>query len=298
MTTGSGPAAFGTVAVAMVTPFDANGKLDLDGAAGLADRLVSGGCDGLVVSGTTGESPTTSDSEKSELLRAVVEGSAGRAKVIAGVGTNDTAHTLELAREAERAGADALLVVTPYYSKPSQAGLVAHFSTVADSTELPVMLYDIPGRSGIPIATETLLRLAEHDRILAVKDAKGDLYAAAEVMAATDLDYYSGDDPLNLPWLAMGAVGFVSVLGHWAPDRLAEMLASWNRGDTARAREINTSLLPLMRALHRFGGVCAVKAGLRLLGTDLGDPRLPQVPVDGADLELLAGDLAAAGVAA
>lgn len=298
MKTGRSPAAFGTVAVAMVTPFDANGKLDLDGAARLADRLITGGCDGLVVSGTTGESPTTSDNEKGELLRVVREAADGRAKVIAGVGTNDTAHTLELAREAERAGADALLVVTPYYSKPSQAGLVAHFSTVADATELPVMLYDIPGRSAIPIATETLLRLADHDRILAVKDAKGDLYAAAEVMAATDLDFYSGDDPLNLPWLAMGAVGFVSVLGHWAPDRLAEMLAAWNRGDTARAREVNDSLLPLMRALHRFGGVCAVKAGLRLLGADVGDPRLPQAALEAADIEILAADLAAAGVTA
>lgn len=298
MNTGNAPEAFGSVVVAMVTPFDADGKLDLDGAARLADRLISGGCDGLVISGTTGESPTTSDAEKSDLLRAVHQAADGRARVIAGVGTNDTAHTIELAREAERSGADALLVVTPYYSKPSQAGLVAHFEAVADATGLPNMLYDIPGRSAIPIATGTLLRLAEHDRIVAVKDAKGDLNAAAEVIAATDLLFYSGDDPLNLPWLSVGAVGFVSVLGHWAPDRLAALLDAWNRGDTVRAREINTSLLPLVRALHRFGGVCAVKAGLRVLGVDVGDPRLPQMALGEAEVEILAADLADAGVIA
>ena len=195
----------------MVTPFTADGALDPDAAARVATHLVDAGNDGLVISGTTGESPTTSDEEKDRLLRAVVEAVGDRAHVIAGVGTNDTAHTIELAKHAEKAGAAGVLLVTPYYSKPPQAGLFAHFTAAADATGLPAMLYDIPGRSGVSINTETVLRLAEHPRIVAMKDAKGDLPASTEVIARTDLAYYSGDDVLNLPLLSIGAVGMVSV---------------------------------------------------------------------------------------
>ena len=199
-------APFGRVLTAMVTPFTADGGLDLDSAQALASHLVDQGCDGLVISGTTGESPTTTDEEKDSLLRAVIEAVGDRATVVAGVGTYDTAHTVEGAKHAEKAGAAGLLVVTPYYSKPPQAGLVKHFTAVADATGLPAMLYDIPGRTGTPIRTETIIRLAEHPQIVAVKDAKGDLFATTEVLAATDLAYYSGDDALNLPLLALGAV--------------------------------------------------------------------------------------------
>src|SRR5262250_1892574 len=196
-------APFGRMLTAMITPFTADRALDTDGAARLATYLVDDmRNDGLVISGTTGESPTTTDQEKDRLLRAVIEAVGGRARVVAGVGTNDTAHTCELAKQAERAGADGLLVVTPYYNKPPQHGLVAHFTAVADTTALPVMLYDIPGRTGVPIATESLLQLAQHPRIVAVKDAKADLTAGSIVMTGTDLAFYSGDDLMNLPWLS------------------------------------------------------------------------------------------------
>src|SRR5690606_1024003 len=200
---------FGRVLTAMVTPFTADGALDLDGAQRLATHLVDAGNDGLIVNGTTGESPTTSDAEQADLVRAVVEAGGDRRPVVARVGTNDPRHSTELARSAERAGAHGLLVVTPYYNKPPQEGLYRHFTAVADAAELPVMLYDIPGRSGVPINTETIVRLAQHDRIVAVKDAKGDLFGASQVMNATDLAFYSGDDLLNLAWLSLGAAGFV-----------------------------------------------------------------------------------------
>src|SRR3954452_8825409 len=187
---------FGRMLTAMVTPFASDLSLDLDGAATLATHLVDAGNDGLVVNGTTGESPTTTDAEKESLVRAVAEAVGDRAHVVAGVGTNDTAHTVELARQAEKAGASGLLVVSPYYSKPPQAGLLAHFRRVADATSLPVMLYDIPGRTGVPIHTDTMLALGEHERIVAVKDAKGDLFETSRVLAGSDLVYYCGDDAL------------------------------------------------------------------------------------------------------
>src|SRR3954454_6959110 len=203
-------APFGRVLTALATPMPVDGSLDEEAIGALATHLVDRGSDGLVVSGTTGESPTTSDEEKERLIRAVVESVGDRAHIVAGVGTYDTAHTVELARQAEKAGAAGLLVVTPYYNKPPQAGLLNHFTLVADATGLPVMLYDIPGRSGVPITTETMLRLAEHERIVAVKDAKGDLYETSKVLATTDLAYYCGEDAINLPMLAIGAVGVVS----------------------------------------------------------------------------------------
>src|SRR5215207_2750145 len=237
-------APFGRLLTAMVTPFTAAGDLDLAGARRLAAHLVDvERNDGLVISGTTGESPTTTDEEKDRLLRAVVETVGDRAHVVAGVGTNDTVHTVHLAQAAEKAGATGLLVVTPYYNKPPQAGLVAHFRTVADATGLPAMLYDIPGRTGAEIATDTLLRLAEHPRIVAVKDAKDSLPASAVVLARTDLAYYSGTDALNLPLLSVGATGFVSVVAHVVGARLRDLLDAWAAGDAIRGREINAGLL-------------------------------------------------------
>lgn len=280
----------------MVTPFSAEGKLDIDTGVSLAHRLVDRGVDLLAISGTTGESPTTTESEKADLLRAVVDAVGNRATVIAGAGTYDTAHSVELARNAQRAGAHGLLVVTPYYSRPTQEGLYAHFTAVADATDLPVTLYDIPPRSVVPIASDTIRRLAEHPRIVAVKDAKGDLNAGAALIAETDLAFYSGDDMLNLPWLAMGAVGFISVIGHLVPERLREMVDAFTAGDVVRARDINTSLLWLNAAMARLGGVAMTKGGLRLLGIDAGEPRLPQIMPSPEQLEDLAADLRAAGV--
>ncbi|MFE6858711.1 4-hydroxy-tetrahydrodipicolinate synthase [Nocardia sp. NPDC057668] len=290
--------ASGTVGVAMVTPFTAEGKLDVDAGVALAARLVDNGVDLLAISGTTGESPTTTESEKFDLLRAVVDTVGDRATVIAGAGTYDTAHSIELARSAQRAGAHGLLVVTPYYSRPSQEGLLAHFTAVADATDLPVTLYDIPPRSIVPIASDTIRRLAEHPRIVAVKDAKGDLNAGAELIAETGLSYYSGDDVLNLPWLSVGAVGFISVIGHLVPDRLRALIDAYTAGDVVRAREINASMLPLNRAMARLGGVSMTKGALRLLGIETGEPRLPQIMPTTEQLDGLAVELRSAGVLA
>ena len=290
---------FGRMLTAMVTPFTRDGTLDTDAAARLAAELVDDlGNDGLVISGTTGESPTTSDDEKDRLLRAVVEAVGDRAHVLAGVGTNDTHHTIELARAAEKAGAAGLLVVTPYYNKPPQQSLLAHFTAVADSTGLPVMLYDIPGRSGVPIATETLLRLAEHPQIVANKDAKGDLFAAQQVMSRCELVYYSGDDALNLPLLSVGAVGAVSVTGHLVGDRIKAMIEAYERGDVALARELNDELVPVTEAnMTRTQGVIAVKAALEVQGRPGGGSlRLPLTPMTRAELERLEIELADGGV--
>ena len=286
---------FGTVLTAMVTPFRDDGSLDLDGAAALATHLVDLGNDGLVLNGTTGESPTTTDDEKERLVRAVVEAVGDRAKVVAGVGTNDTAHSCELARQAEKAGAHGLLVVTPYYSKPPQAGLLRHFEAVADATGLPNMLYDIPGRTAAPIATETLVRLAAHDRVVAVKDAKGDLGGTSEVLRETDLVYYSGDDMLNLPLLSIGAVGFVSVVGHVFADRLRALADAYFGGDVAGAAAIHRELVPAYVGFFRTQGVITTKAALRLLGLPGGPARPPLVDATDAEVERLRADLAAAG---
>ncbi len=282
----------------MVTPFTPEGALDLDAAAALAVSLVKQGCDGLVLSGTTGECPTTTDAEQTELLRAVRTAVGPEVGVIAGAGTNDTAHSIELARNAADAGAHGLLVVTPYYSRPSQEGLVAHFTAVADATDLPVMLYDIPARSIVPIENDTLFRLAERPTILAVKDAKGDLRGGAEAISQTDLAYYSGDDPLNLPWLAVGAVGFVSVISHIVAGPLREMLDAYESGDVMRAKNINAQCLPLVRTMSELGGVSFAKATLRLTGVDVGVPRLPQIAPNESQLEVLATQLRRSGLLA
>jgi 4-hydroxy-tetrahydrodipicolinate synthase len=280
----------------MVTPFAADGSLDTTAAARLANRLVDAGCDGLVISGTTGESPTTTDDEKLDLLRAVLEAVGDRARVITGAGTYDTAHSVRLAKAAAAEGAHALLVVTPYYSKPPQAGLIAHFTAVADATELPVLLYDIPPRSVIPIQPETIWALAAHPNIVGIKDAKGDLHSGGQIMAETGLAYYSGDDALNLPWLAMGATGFISVISHLAAGQLRELLSAFGSGDIATARKINVAVAPLCDAMARLGGVTMSKAGLRLQGFDVGDPRLPQIAATPEQSDALAADMRAASV--
>lgn len=282
----------------MVTPMTAGGAVDVDGAARLATHLVDEQRhDGLVISGTTGESPTTSDAEKDRLLRAVIEAVGDRATVVAGVGTNDTAHTVELARQAEAAGADALLVVTPYYNKPPQEGLIHHFTTVADATGLPNILYDIPGRSGVPIEVDTLVRLAEHPHIRAVKDAKGDLLAGSKVMSRTDLIFYSGDDVLNLPWLSVGAAGFISVVGHVVGADLHEMIDAYRSGDVDRALAVHRRLLPVVIAIMtRTQGVIAVKAALNMLGLPGGTVRPPLVDATSEFAARLREDLMIGGV--
>ncbi|MEU1631060.1 4-hydroxy-tetrahydrodipicolinate synthase [Streptomyces sp. NPDC020096] len=287
---------FGRVLTAMVTPFTADGALDVDGAQRLAAHLVDAGNDGLVVNGTTGESPTTSDAEKEQLVRAVREAVGDRAFVVAGVGTNDTRHSVELARQAERAGAHGLLTVTPYYSKPTQEGLYRHFTAIADSTGLPVMLYDIPGRSGVPIQTETIVRLAEHARIVANKDAKGDLGRASWAIARSGLAWYSGDDMLNLPLLSVGAVGFVSVVSHLVSPELRALLEAYLAGDVAKALEIHQRLLPVYTGMFRTQGVITVKAALGLKGLPGGSLRLPLVELSEDETEQLTRDLAAGGV--
>ncbi len=286
----------GTVMTAMVTPFKPDGSLDTAAAAQLAGHLVDAGSDGLVLSGTTGESPTTTDAEKLTLLRTVLEAVGDRARVIAGAGTYDTAHSIQLAKACAAEGAHGLLVVTPYYSRPPQAGLVAHFTAVADATPLPVLLYDIPPRSVVPILPDTIRTLASHPNIVGIKDAKGDLHSGGQIMAETGLAYYSGDDALNLPWLAMGATGFISVISHLAAGQLRDMHSAFSSGDTATARKINVTLSPLCDALSRTGGVTMVKAGLRLQGFDVGDPRLPQLPATAAEIDALAADMRAASV--
>jgi 4-hydroxy-tetrahydrodipicolinate synthase len=283
---------------AMITPMTPDGGVDYAGAARLASYLVDDmRNDGLVISGTTGEAPTTTDEEKERLLRAVIEAVGDRATVVAGVGTYDTAHTCAAARQAERAGADALLVVTPYYNKPPQAGLVAHFTKVADSTGLPVILYDIPGRTGTPIATESLIQLSEHPRIVAVKDAKADLGAGSQVMLATDLVFYSGEDMLNLPWLSLGAAGFISVVGHVAGDRLHDMIDAYLAGRVSQARQIHLDLLPvIIGIMTRTQGAIATKAALGLLGLPGGPVRGPLIDMTLAQVEQLRTDLVAGGV--
>jgi 4-hydroxy-tetrahydrodipicolinate synthase len=286
----------GTLLTAMVTPFAPDGSLDIPAAVRLAHYLVDGGCDGLVLSGTTGESPTTTDAEKLALLRAVLEAVGDRARVIAGAGSYDTAHSVHLAKASAAEGAHGLLVVTPYYSRPPQAGLIAHFTAVADATPLPVLLYDIPPRSVIPIEFETLRVLSAHPNIVGVKDAKGDLHGATQLMAETGLAYYSGDDALNLPWLAMGATGFISVISHLAAGQLRDLLSAFASGDLTTARKINVGISPLCNAMSRLGGVTLSKAGLRLQGIEVGDPRLPQVAATAEQIDELAADMRAASV--
>jgi 4-hydroxy-tetrahydrodipicolinate synthase len=295
--TGMSTPPFGRLLTAMVTPFAADGSVDLDAAAGLASYLVDEmGNDGLVISGTTGESPTTTDAEKADLLRAVLDAVGDRATILAGVGTFDTEHTLELAAAAAKLGASGLLVVTPYYSKPPQAGMVAHFLRIADSTDVPVMLYDIPGRAGAAIATDTMLRLAEHPGIVAVKDAKGDLTASARVIAQSELAYYSGDDAMTLPLLSVGAVGVVGTSTHFSAIGTRQLIEAYLAGDVATALRLHQQLLPIYTGIFATQGCILVKAGLKLLGRDVGGLRSPQIEATSAEIEGLRSAMAAAGL--
>ncbi|MCW2829371.1 MAG: dapA [Aeromicrobium sp.] len=292
-------APFGRVLTAMVTPFTREGELDLDAAQKVAAYLVDRGNDGLVVSGTTGESPTTTVEEDGRLLAAVLDAVGDRATVVAGVGTNDTRHSVELAQQAKKTGAHGTLVVTPYYSKPPQAGLLAHFTEVARAgDDLLVMLYDIPGRSGITIADDTYLAMAGDPLIVAMKDAVGDLNRGAWLMHETGIKIYSGDDPLNLAWLAIGASGVVSVVGHAASRQYADMAAAIDAGDLPTAREINLRLQPVVRAMmHHTQGAITSKAALQLLGVlDHRTMRAPLPEATEEEVAIVRAGLVASGL--
>ncbi|MFE6096998.1 4-hydroxy-tetrahydrodipicolinate synthase [Streptomyces massasporeus] len=272
----------GRTLCAMITPFTPSGTLDLDGAQHLATHLVENGCDGLVLSGTTGESPTTTDAEKSALVAAVKGAVGDRAKVVAGIGTPDTRHTIELAREAEKAGADGLLVVSPYYSRPPQDAIEAHFREIADACELPLMLYDIPARTGTRIEPETILRLADHPRIVAVKDCSQDFLGAQKVLARTALAYYAGCDEHNLALYAVGGTGYVSTVANVIPTHLRAVLDAFDAGDTARAARLQQRATPLIEAIMSAGlpGTVTVKALLNELPLPAGPVRSPLRPAD------------------
>lgn len=290
-------AAFGTVGTAMVTPFSASGEVDYDTAEALASHLVDLGNDMLVISGTTGESPTTTDAEKSELLTAARRGAGDRAKLVAGIGTNNTTHSIELALQARDAGADGLLLVTPYYSKPPQDAILAHMRAVADATDLPVMLYDIPGRSSVPLEPATLAALDAHPNILAVKDAKGDIASTLQVMHETDLVYYSGEDALNFPLLACGAIGVVSVVGHVCADRLARMTELVRDHELSAARDTAAGLVSLIDAImNHMPGAISAKAALALQGVlPNRATRLPLLPASAEQVEFLRRELTRSG---
>ncbi|MBO4257321.1 4-hydroxy-tetrahydrodipicolinate synthase [Streptomyces griseorubiginosus] len=285
-------APFGRALCAMITPFSADGALDLDGAQRLADHLVSRGCDGLVLSGTTGESPTTSDAEKAALVEAVREAVGDRASIVTGVGTSDTRHTVELALQAEKAGADGVLVVSPYYSRPPQDALEEHFRTVADASGLPVVLYDIPGRTGTRIEPGTMLRLAEHPRIVAVKDCSYDFLGAQKVLARTELAYYAGCDEHNLALYAVGGAGYVSTVANVVPSQLRAVLDAFDAGDTVAAARAQQRATPLIESMMAAGlpGTVTAKALLNELGLPAGPVRAPLRP---ASREAVDGLLAA-----
>ena len=299
MTPGTLPdAPFGRLLTAMVTAFHDDGSVDLEATARVAEHLADHGHDGVVVSGTTGESPTTSTEEDGRILRAVVEAVGDRLRVVAGVGTNNTAHSVELAEQAEKLGAHGVLVVTPYYNKPTQEGVAAHFEAVANASGLPVMLYDIPSRSSIAIAPETYDRLAGHERVVAVKDAVGDLARGVRIMERTGLSFYSGDDVLNLGWLTHGGCGVVSVVGHVAGDEYAAMVAAVDRGDLVEALRVYRRLAPLVEAIMTTAqGAMTAKAALEVLGVlPNRNVRLPLVPADDALVAHVRDALAAAGL--
>jgi 4-hydroxy-tetrahydrodipicolinate synthase len=287
---------FGRLATAMVTPFKKDLSIDWDGVAVLANHLLSTGHDAIVVNGTTGEAPTTSDDEKDQIIKVVLEAVGKRAKVIAGAGNNETSHSVEQAKRAQVAGADGLLVVTPYYNKPPQAGIEAHFRAIADATELPVMMYDIPGRTGMQIESDTIVRLAEHPRIVALKDAKGDVAATSWVIKRSGIPVYSGDDILNLPLLSVGAVGFVSVCGHTVGSELREMLDAWFAGNAPRALEIHQKILPVFTGTFRTQGAIMTKAALTLMGLPGGYTRLPLVDATPEQIAQMRLDLISGGV--
>ncbi|WP_132188108.1 MULTISPECIES: 4-hydroxy-tetrahydrodipicolinate synthase [Kribbella] len=299
-TSASAALPFGRLTTAMITPFRPDGSLDLEAAQRVATGLVDQGNDALIINGTTGEAPTTTDEEKVELVRAVLAAVGDRAQVLAGVGSNNTAHTVESAKAAEAAGAHGLLVVTPYYNKPPQDGIKAHFTAVADATGLPVLVYDIPGRAGVPITTETLLALSEHPRIVAVKDAKGDVAGTTKVLANSDLAYYCGADELNLAWLSIGAVGIASVVAHVASPQYRGLIDAVVAGDLATAQQIDRRLVPAVEAIMtRTQGAIMVKAALKLAGViEHATMRSPLIEATPEQLDWLTTDLKTAGLIA
>ncbi|MHB1063383.1 MAG: 4-hydroxy-tetrahydrodipicolinate synthase [Georgenia sp.] len=281
---------FGSVSTAMVTPFHEDGSIDIDSAVRVAVKLVDDGCDALVLSGTTGESPTTHQAEKDDLVRAVVDAVGDRAMIVGGAGSNDTAHAVRIAQGAQRSGAQGVLVVSPYYNRPSQEGVYQHIKAVADAVDLPVLLYDIPGRTGVAIGDDTLDRLAQHPRVLGVKDATGDVPAGFERMARTGLEFYSGDDALNFDWLAHGASGVVSVVGHVAAGAYATMVRAVDSGDLPGARDVAARMRPIVAALMGGGqGAVMSKHALVLQGViPTATVRLPLVAASPAEVDELA----------
>lgn len=287
---------FGRLLTAMVTPFKDDLSIDWAGIEKLANHLVETGHDGIVLNGTTGEAPTTSDEEKIEIIKVVKNAVAGRAKIIAGAGNNETSHSVDQAKMAAAAGVDGLLVVTPYYNKPPQAGIAAHFLAMAEATDVPVMLYDIPGRTGVAIEPDTIVKLAEHPNIAALKDAKGDVASTSWVIKRSGIPVYSGDDILNLPLLSVGAVGFVSVCGHTVGRQLREMIDVWFSGNSNRALEIHQQLLPVYTGTFRTQGAILTKAALNMMSLPGGKVRLPLVDATAAQISQLREDLTAGGV--
>lgn len=290
------PAPFGRLITAMITPFAKDGSIDWDGVATLATHLADHGHDAIAVNGTTGEAPTTKSSEKLEIIKVVKSTVGSRVKVLSGAGDNETSYTVEQAKRSADAGADGLLIVTPYYNKPPQAGIEAHFRAVASATDLPIMMYDIPGRTGVEIESDTIVRLFELPNIVALKDAKGNLAATSDVIARCGIPVYSGDDILNLPFLSIGAVGFVSVCGHTVGNELKEMLDAWFAGDTARALEIHQKLIPVFKGTFKTQGAILTKAAMNLMGLPGGTTRLPLVDATPAQIATLREDLIAGGV--
>ena len=287
---------FGRLITAMVTPFAKDGSIDWDGVAKLAQHLADTGHDAIAVNGTTGEAPTTKSSEKIEIIKVVKSTVGDRVKVLTGAGDNETAYTVEQSKRCAEAGADGLLIVTPYYNKPPQAGIEAHFRAVASATDLPIMMYDITGRTGVPIEEDTICRLAEVKNIVALKDAKGNPASTSWVIKRTGLPVYSGDDILNLPLLSVGAVGFVSVCGHTVGRELREMLDAWFAGNAQRALEIHQQLLPVFTGTFRTQGAILTKAALEMMGLPGGFTRLPLVDATQAQIAQLREDLQAGGV--
>jgi 4-hydroxy-tetrahydrodipicolinate synthase len=290
-------APFGRLLTAMVTPFDKDGAIDWAGVEKLAQHLVDTGHDGIAVNGTTGEAPTTKSSEKLEIIKVVKKVVGPKIQVLSGAGDNETAYTVEQAKRSQDAGADGLLVVTPYYNKPPQAGIEAHFRAVAAVTDLPIMMYDIPGRTGVEIESDTIVKLFESVKnIVALKDAKGNIAATSWVIKRCGIPVYSGDDILNLPFLSVGAVGFVSVCGHTVGLQLKAMLDAWFAGDADKALEIHQQLLPVFTGTFRTQGAILTKAAMSLMGLPGGTTRLPLVDATEAQIEQLRKDLTAGGV--
>ncbi|MGG3738594.1 4-hydroxy-tetrahydrodipicolinate synthase [Aeribacillus pallidus] len=272
---------FGRISTAMVTPFDRRGNIDFQKTTQLVEYLINNGSDSLVVAGTTGESPTLSTEEKIALFRHVVKVVDGRVPVIAGTGSNNTHQTIELTKKAEETGVDAIMLVTPYYNKPNQRGLFEHFRSVAEATTLPIMLYNVPGRTVTNLAPETIIELAKIDNIVAVKEASGNLDAMTEIIANTDDHFvlYSGDDGLTLPVLSIGGVGIVSVASHIIGNEMQEMIQLFLQGKAIEAAKMHQKLLPLMRGLFAAPSPTPVKTALQIKGLDVGSVRLPLVPL-------------------